>query len=213
MKVHDVSLVLRPDMVTWPGEPGPRIDPLRRIAKGDAANVSLVTFGDHTGTHVDPPVHFIDGANTVDKLPLDALVGPCRVVAFDGPGHVGAAWLQRARIPAHTERILFKTRNSARWRDPTAAFTRDFVAIDASAARWCVDRRVKLVGIDYLSIEPQGPDKEAYPVHNTLLRANVVIIEGLDLGAVAPGDYTLVCGAIKLQDGDGAPARVFLLER
>ena len=89
MKIHDVSLVLRPDMVTWPGEPGPTVAPLRRIAKGDAANVSLVTFGDHTGTHVDPPVHFIDGANTVDKLPVDALVGPCRVVGFDGPGPGG----------------------------------------------------------------------------------------------------------------------------
>lgn len=210
MKIHDVSLVLRPDMVTWPGEPGPTFAPLRRIAKGDAANVSLVTFGDHTGTHVDPPVHFIDGANTVDKLPVDALVGPCRVVGFDGPGHVGGAWLERQGIRA--ERILFKTRNSARWRDPTAPFTRDFVAIDASAARWCVDHRVKLVGVDYLSIEPQGPEKEGYPVHNTLLRAGVVIIEALDLGAVAPGEYTLVCGAIKLEDGDGAPARVFLLE-
>src|SRR5439155_1493026 len=196
VKIHDVSLVLRPDMITWPGEPGPTFAPLRRIAKGDAANVSLVTFGDHTGTHVDPPVDCIEGANTVDKLPVDALVGPCRVVGFDGPGHVGGAWLERQGIRA--ERILFKTRNSARWRDPTAPFTRDFVAIDASAARWCVDHRVKLVGVDYLSIEPQGPEKEGYPVHNTLLRAGVVIIEALDLGAVAPGDYTLVCGAMKL---------------
>ena len=210
MKVHDVSLVLRPDMVTWPGEPGPRIEPLRRIAKGDSANVSLVTLGDHTGTHVDPPIHFIEGANTVDRLPVDALVGPCRVVAFDGPGHVNAAWLDRAGIGG--ERILFKTRNSERWRDVTAPFTPDFVAIDASAARWCVAHGVKLVGVDYLSIEPQGPEKEGYPVHKTLLGAEVVIIEGLDLGAVGPGDYTLVCGAIKLHDGDGAPARVFLLE-
>jgi len=72
---------------------------------------------------------------------------------------------------------------------------------------------VKLVGVDYLSIEPQGPEKQGYPVHNTLLRANVVIIEGLDMRGIAAGEYDLVCAPIKLQDGDGAPARVFLIER
>ena len=213
MKIYDVTLVLRPDMVTWPGEPGPKFMPLRRIAMGDSANVSLITFGNHTGTHVDPPVHFIEGANTVDKLPIDALVGPCRVVAFPESGHVSGGWLDRSGIPAGTERLLFKTRNSERWADPTAEFTRDFTAIDASAARWCVERRVKLVGVDYLSIEPQGPEKQGYPVHNTLLRANVVIIEGLDMRGVAAGEYDLVCAPIKLLESDGAPARVFLIER
>ena len=213
MKIHDVSLVLRPDMVTWPGEPSPRIEPLKRISKGDGNNVSIITLGDHTGTHVDPPLHFIEGGNTVDKLPLDALVGPSVVVAFDGPGHVSGEWLDHAKLPAGTERILFKTPNSARWGDTTAGFTRDFTTINASAARWCVAHRVKLVGIDYLSIEPQGPEKEGYPVHKTLLGANVVIIEGLDLRAVAPGQYDLVCAPIKLLDGDGAPARVLLIER
>ena len=199
-------------MVTWPGEPGPRFEPLRRIANGDSANVSLITLGNHTGTHVDPPVHFIDGAGTVDLLPLDALVGPCRVLEFAEQGHVSGAWLESARVPGGTERILLKTRNSERWSDPAAAFTRDFTAIDASAARWCVDRGVKLIGVDYLSIEPQGPEKEGYPVHNALLRAKVVIIEGLDLRAIRPGAYDLVCAPLKLWEGDGAPARVFLIE-
>jgi arylformamidase len=213
VKVHDVSLVLQPEMVTWPGEPGPKFMPLRRIALGDTANVSLITFGNHTGTHVDPPIHFIEGANTVDRLPIDALVGPCRVVAFPDSGHVSGEWLDGANVPAGTERLLFKTRNSERWADPAAAFTRDFTAIDASAARWCVEHRVKLVGVDYLSIEPQGPEKQGYPVHNTLLRANVVIIEGVDLRGIAAGDYELVCAPIKFLDGDGAPARVFLIAR
>ncbi len=213
MRVHDVSLVLSEDMVTWPGEPGPTFAPLRRIAKGDAANVSLVTFGNHTGTHVDPPIHFIEGANTVDKLPIDALVGPCRVLAFDGPGHVSAAWLETAKVPAGTERLLFKTRNSERWRTPDARFDRDFVALDRTAARWCLDHAVRLVGIDYLSIEPQGPEKEGYPTHKTLLGAEVVIIEGLDLKDVSAGEYDLVCAPIKFAGGDGAPARVFLIER
>jgi len=209
VKIHDVSLVLRPDMVTWPGEPPPRVEPLKRIARGDSNNVSIVTFGDHTGT----PLHFIEGGNTVDKLPLDALVGPCRVLEFEGQGHVSGDWLDTAKIPKDTERLLFKTRNSARWSNPIAAFTRDFSSINASGAKWCVDHGVKLVGIDYLSIEPQGPEKAGYPVHNTLLRAGIVIIETLDLRAVSPGSYELVCAPLKILDGDGAPARVFLIER
>jgi len=212
MKIHDVSLVLRPNMITWPGEPAPRFEPLRRIAKGDTANVTVITISDHAGTHVDPPIHFLEGGNTVDKLPVDALVGPCAVVAFDGPGHVSGEWLDRANVPARTERILFKTPNSARWSDPSAEFTRDFTTINASAARWCVEHGVKVVGIDYLSIEPQGAEKAGYPVHKMLLGANVVIIEGLDLQSVVPGQYELVCAPIKLVGGDGAPARVFLIE-
>src|SRR5439155_1061669 len=149
--------------------------PLKRIARGDSNNVSIITLGDHTGTDFDPPLHFIEGGNTVDKLPLDALVGPCRVLEFQGPGHVSGDWLDGAKIPKATERLLFKTRNSARWADPTAPFTRDFSSINASGAKWCVDHGVKLVGIDYLSIEPQGPEKAGYPVHNTLLRAGVVV--------------------------------------
>ena len=200
-------------MVTWPGEPALRIEPLKRIARGDSNNVSIITLGDHTGTHVDPPLHFIEGGNTVDKLPLDALVGPCAVLEYQGPGHVSSEWLDRQTLPAGTERILFKTPNSARWGDPTPSFTRDFTTINASAARWCVAHGIKLVGIDYLSIEPQGAEKEGYPVHKTLLGANVVIVEGLDFRSVAPGAYELVCAPIKLLNGDGAPARVLLIER
>lgn len=212
MKIHDVTLTLRPGMTTWGNEPGPTIEPLRRIAKGDSANVSLVSFGDHTGTHVDPPIHFIEGGATVDQLPLDALVGPCVVVEHTGSTHVDGDWLG-AHVPAKTARILVKTRNSKIWDDPNAKFTRDFVAVNASGARWCVQNGVRLIGIDYLSIEPQGPEKEGYPVHNTLLRTGVVIIEGLDLRGVSGGQYEVVCAPLKIEGGDGAPARVFLIER
>ncbi len=212
MKIHDVTLVLRPDMPVWPNEKGPEITPLRRLAKGDGANVSVVSFANHTGTHVDPPVHFIDGATTVDRLPLDALVGPCAVVAYEGTEHIGASWLGGAGIDGAGERVLFKTRNSELWRQG-APFAKDFVAIDGSGADWLVARGVKCVGVDYLSVEPFGSGPAGHPVHKTLLRAGVVIIEGLDLSAVRPGRYDLVCGAIKLENGDGAPARVFLLER
>jgi arylformamidase len=213
VKIHDVSLALRPDMTTWGGEPGPTLTPLRRIAKGDTANVSLLALSDHTGTHVDPPIHFIEGGNTAEKLPLDALVGPCVVLAYDGAGNVSGEWLDAAHVPANTTRLLFKTRNSALWNDPTHHFTRDIVAVNASAARWCVDRGVRLVGIDYLTIEPQGPEKAGYPTHHTLLGAGVVIVEGLDFRDVAPGAYELICAPLKIAGGDGAPARVFLIQR
>jgi len=200
-------------MTTWGDEPGFTTTPARRIAKGDSANVSVISLGDHTGTHVDPPIHFIEGGRTVDELPLDALLGPCVVLGYDGTGNVTDEWLDHARVPASATRILFKTRNSELWRDPTHRYTRDIVAVAASAARWCVARGVRLVGVDYLTIEPQGPEKAGYPTHMTLLGAGVVIVEGLDLRDVAPGAYELVCAPLRIADGDGAPARVFLIER
>lgn len=207
-----MTLLLRPGMTTWGNEPGPTIEPLRRIAKGDSANVSLISFGDHTGTHVDPPLHFVEGGATVDQLPVEALLGPCSVVAYHGTEHVSADWLERA-VPKNTERLLIRTRNSQFWKDPDAKFTREFTAVNASAARWCVEHGIRLIGVDYLSIEPQGPEKEGYPTHNTLLRAGVVIIEGLDLRDILPGTYELICAPLRVAGGDGAPARVFLLER
>jgi len=213
MRVHDVSLTLRPDMPTWPGEAGPRIEPLKRMARGDSSNVSVLTFGDHTGTHVDPPVHFLDGAAGIDRVPVDALVGPCQVVACDGDDHISGKWLDGGVVPRGTERVLFKTRNSERWRDPKAPFDKDFIALDETAAHWLVRNKIKLVGIDYLSIEPFGSGKIGHPVHIALLRAGVVIIEGLDLHAVDPGAYELVCAPLKIQDGTGSPARVFLIQR
>lgn len=211
MKVHDVTLVLRPGMVTWKNEPGPAFAPLRRISKGDTANVSTLSFADHTGTHVDPPLHFIEGGATVDQLPVDALVGRCRVIGYDGTTHITAEWLERSGA-AGAERVLFRTRNSELWRT-NAPFTLDFVTLDPGAAGWLADRGVKLVGIDYLSIEPQTPGRVGYPTHLALLSKGIVIVEGLDLSDVEPGDYDLVCGSLKLEGMDGAPARVFLIER
>jgi arylformamidase len=212
VKVHDVSLALRPGMPTWPGEDGPAFTPLRRIARGDGANVSVVTFSNHTGTHVDPPSHFLEGGKPVDQLPVDALVGPCVVVTYDEDEHIGASWLEGAGIEPGTERVLFKTRNSERWRSGEP-FAKEFIALDRSGAEWCVQRRLRLVGVDYLSVEPFGSGKIGHPVHVALLGAGVVIVEGLDLSGVAAGRYELVCGPLKLEGSDGAPARVFLIER
>jgi arylformamidase len=213
VRIHDVTVPLTPGMTTWPNEPGPEITPLRRIAKGDSANVSTIRLGDHTGTHVDPPIHFIEGRGTMDDIPLDALIGPCLVLEYTGDGNIDGEWLAAQRVPPGTERILFKTPNSELWRDVAHPFTRDFTAVRASAAQWCVDHGVRLVGMDYLSIEPQGPEKAGYPTHKTLLGKGVVILEGLDLRGIAPGAYELVCAPLRIAKGDGAPARVFLIER
>lgn len=200
-------------MTTWGNEPGPRLEPLRRIAHGDTANVSTFTLGDHTGTHVDPPIHFIEGGAAAEALPVDSMIGSCVVVRYEGKGNVSAEWLEAAGVPRSAKRLLIRTTNSELWNDPTQKYTRDIVAVNASAARWCVERGILLVGIDYLTIEPQGPEKAGYPTHHTLLGAGVVIIEGLDLRGIAAGDYELVCAPLKIAGGDGAPARVFLISR
>lgn len=213
MKVIDVTLTLAPDLTSWPNEPALEVRPHSRIAEGKPANVSILTFANHSGTHVDPPVHFLEGAGTVENLPLDALVGPCRVVGYGGDAHISGAWLERQGLPRSATRLLFRTRNSEHWRDPAHAFDKSFVALDESAATWCVERGVVLVGVDYLSVEPFGSSAKGHPVHKALLRAGIVIIEGLDLRAAEPGDYELVCLPLKIRDGDGAPARVVLIQR
>ena len=192
MQIIDVSVPVWPGMITYPGDPKVRLERVSSIADGDVANLSRLDLGVHSGTHVDAPLHFIEGAPGVEALPLDVLVGPCVVV--DG--------LEPAAVPRGAERVLFKTPNSRLWE--REEFSEDFVKLDGQAARALVERGVRLVGIDYLSIG----DEE---VHHVLLDAGVVPVEGLDLRGVEPGPYRLVCAPLKLVDSDGAPARVLLL--
>lgn len=213
MKIIDVTLTMRSDMPTWPGEPGPKIEPHSRIADGRPANVSILTFGDHTGTHVDPPLHMLQDGYGVDELPLDAMLGPARVLRYDGATHITAEWLETQHVPRTVTRLLVRTRNSELWRRPGHEFDQGFIALVESAAEWCVAHGIVLVGVDYLSIEPFGSSPQGHPVHKTLLRKGAVIIEGLDLHAVEPGDYELLCLPLKVRRGDGAPARVILIQR
>lgn len=187
-------------------EPGPTLDYHGRMSRGDVYNISSLHLGSHTGTHVDAPHHFIDGAETVERMPLDAFVGTAVVVQHDEERHITAGDLEAAALPDGTTRVLFKTPN-ARLLDEDS-FRNDFVAITADAARWLVDRGVVLAGIDYMSIEPY--DTTDFAVHLTLLGNNVVIIEGLDLRAVEPGPYTMACAPLPVVGAEGAPARVFL---
>lgn len=213
MRIHDSTLTLDAGMATWPGEAGPALTPISRIAGGAPANVSLLTLGDHTGTHVDPPVHFIEGEATVDELPLGALVGLCDVVRYAGDAPIDAEWLGSAGIPADAERVLFRMRNSKRWADPAAAFDPTYVALAPDAAHWLVARGIVLVAIDYLSIEPCDSATRGFPVHHTLLAAGVVVVEGVDLRGIRAGRYEIACGPLKVAHGTGGPARVFLIER
>jgi arylformamidase len=207
-KLYDVSVPLHPGLKVWPGDPLLEIEQADKILEGAAANVSRIKMGVHTGTHMDAPVHFIEGATGIDTLPLEALVGTVLVLEINPTGaHIEATDLEKLDLPHTLERIIFKTRNSEFWKDNTY-FRRDFVAINPSGAEWLLQRGLKLVGIDYLSIERF--DCEDYPTHRLLLSNKVVIVEGLDLRAIEPGEYTLMALPLKIENADGAPARVFL---
>jgi len=206
VKVYDVSVPLRADMPTYEGEPGPRLEFVKRLANGDPFTVSVLSLGSHTGTHVDAPSHFLDGAPGVDGLPPEALVGPAYVAEHGGESHITAANLDALGIPADCERLLFKTRNGRFWDDPQ--FQREFIALAPDRA--LAERGLRLVGIDYLSIERFRPQR--HEVHETLLASGVVILEGLDLRRVPAGEYFLACAPLNVVGAEGAPARVFLIE-
>ena len=199
MEIIDISVPIRTGMVVYPGDPEVRLERVSSIADGATANISKLDLGVHTGTHVDAPVHFIEGAAGADALPLDVLIGPCEVVAV-------AALDESAldAVPDGAERVLFKTSNSELWaRD---SFPETFERLNGAASRGLVDRGVRLVGVDYLSVG----DEEA---HQVLLGAGVVPVEGLDLRSVEPGRYELQCLPLRLVGSDGAPARAILIRR
>jgi arylformamidase len=206
MQIYDVTLTLQAGMATWPGEPGPELTPIKQMSAGQPADVSHLSLGVHTGTHVDAPSHFIPGGAGVESLPLSAMIGPTRVVGIQHDGAIRVEELERSALDG-IERVLFRTRNSDNWSD--SVFREDFVYLDPKAAQWLADRGTRLVGVDYLSVEAFAA---AEPLtHRTLLSAGVVIVEGLDLREIAPGDYILSCLPLKLAGADGAPARVVLV--
>lgn len=213
MKIHDISVTLEAGIPIWPGNPGFELVRVNDIDKGGSSNVSRLSLGCHTGTHVDAPVHFIPGASGVDTLPLELLTGPATVYSVDTTpadgNNISAAALERAGIPPGTFRALLKTRNSDLWKLGPHEFRADFAGITADGAQWLVDNKIGLVGVDYLSVGPKGAGR---PTHEILLKAGVVIVEGLNLSAVEPGNYDFYCLPLKLKDSDGAPARAILID-
>jgi arylformamidase len=208
MRTYDVSLTISPDMPTWPGDTGVTLERVEKIEEGANANVSHLSMGVHTGTHVDAPYHFLPEGRTVERLLLKALTGRAYVLSLPNVDQVTAAVLERSEIPPRTRRLLLKTRNSQYWARQEKAFQTDFVGISADGAEFLVRRGVKLIGVDYLSV---APFKQSRPTHEVLLKAGMVIVEGLDLSEISQGRYTLFCLPLKLSGSDGAPARAILI--
>ena len=202
----DISVSLHSGMVHWPDNPPVKIERMKDMDKGAVCNVSVMSLGAHTGTHMDAPLHFFKNGKSLDKLPLEATIGPARVVEIKDREMVRPDEL-RAHNLRRGERILFKTRNSSRcWK--TDAFIEDFVYISREAAQYLVDRGIRTIGVDYLSVG--GFHRDGLETHRILLGAEVWIIEGINLSKVKPGNYELVCLPLKVLGSDGAPARALL---
>ena len=207
MKIYDLTVPIRSGMPVYEGDPGVEIVAWSAFAKGNSSNVSILNFGAHTGTHVDAPAHFIEGARKIDELSLEVLIGPARVFRVaDDATEIDLEFINRCDLDG-VERVLFHTRNSGFWGE---GFRKDFTHLLPEAAQMLIGRGIKLVGTDYLSIEKfhSGHHK----THLALLSSNVVIVEGLNLSEVPDGDYELICLPLKIAEGsgDGAPARAVL---
>lgn len=208
MHTYDITLALSPDLPVWPGDSSFALEQVEKIVDGAGANVSRVTMSVHMGTHVDAPDHFLGNGKTVEKLPINLMIGRAYVLYLPDTDLITASTLENAEIPPRTRRILFKTRNSEAWKKRETNFRTDFVALSPDAADYLINRGVKLVGVDYLSV---APFNNARPPHEILLKAGIIILEGLDLSVVAPGRYTLYCLPLKLVGSDGAPTRAILI--
>ena len=202
----DISVPIYTGMVHWPDNPPVRIERMQDLSRGDAANVSKIELGAHTGTHMDAPRHFLADGAGLDEMPLDASIGKARVINIEHPQAILPAELEPHNLQAR-ERVLFRTRNSDRcWKDDH--FVEDFVYISAAAAQYLVKRQVRTIGIDYLSVG--GYVYDGVETHQILLSAGIWLIEGLNLSAVNPGIYELVCLPLRVTGADGAPARAIL---
>src|SRR2546426_5069977 len=199
----DVSVPLQPGVPTFPGDPNYNIALAIAIADGAICNVSRLDMGAHTGTHLDAPSHFIEGAAGTESIPLDVCVGPAWVVdATALSGNIGPTELGRLDIPSDETRLLFKTPNSELWNQPS--FSDAFIGLDGEAARVLAKGGVRLVGADYLSIAPFG---NPGPTHLTLLSAGDAILQGPDRRAGGPGPADLLRPPLGVGRRDGGPPR------
>ena len=207
-RIYDISVPIRTGGLVYPGNPEIDISLQQAVAKGASANVSVIRFGSHTGTHADASRHFFDDGQPVDRIPLERLIGPALLLTFDDSVMaLGVAELQARTIKGH-KRILLRTRNSALL--STGEFVKNYTFLAPDGAQYLVDNGVELVGVDYLSVEQFHSGH--HRTHKTLLGANVVIVEGLDLSAPPPGEYEFICLPLRIEGCDGAPARAVLIK-
>ncbi|HEV3062918.1 MAG TPA: cyclase family protein [Vicinamibacterales bacterium] len=205
MKLIDVSVPLDAKLPTYPNNTPFTIEATKRIADGGSSNVSSLHLSAHTGTHVDAPRHFFDAGPGTEALPLDMLLGRARVVEVTSRKGITADDLAAFNL-SEDVRVLIKTSNSRLWGFPE--FHPDYVGVTESGARHLVDHGVKVVGVDYLSVEQFHTP--GAPAHHVLLGAGVIVIEGLNLRDVEPGVYDMYCLPLLIVGCDGAPARVVL---
>ncbi len=206
-RIYDISVPIRSGGLVYPGNPEIEIMLQQAVAKGAGANVSSIRFGSHTGTHADAARHFFDDGQTVDKIPLERLIGPALLISFpDDVRAVSAGDLRKHKLKGQ-KRVLLRTRNSALLSQKE--FVPDYTYLAPDGAQYLVDNGVELVGVDYLSIEQfhSGHHK----THRILLGRSVVILEGLDLSVPTPGEYELICLPLRIEGCDGAPARAVLI--
>lgn len=205
--IYDVTQTISPEIVLYPGDPVVQIEQTFNIAKGDIVNLCNIAMGSHTGTHVDAPKHFYDQGLTIDQLPMDYFIGPAKVFELTKVATVSKADLQSCDIKK-ADIVLLKTKNSALLAKTT--FDPAFTYLEPEAAEFLADVGIRTLGFDYLTIDPyNNPD---FKSHYILLGHNIVIIEGLNLSAITPGEYQMVALPLKLQNGNGSPARVVLIK-
>lgn len=205
MKFIDISVPLGPDLPAWPGSAGfNRSQKSGKQPRGGVVRNSRICCDVHAGTHIDAPSHHLPEGATVETLPLDILIGSTTVIDVRDTASVTADVLEQSGIHPGTTRLLIKTANSDLWNSAGNRFVRTYVGIRADAAEWIVRHGIRLIGIDYLSVQcfDDGPE-----THTILLGAGVIIVEGLNLNAVSPGRYHLICLPLNIPGSEGAPAR------
>lgn len=208
MRIYDVTLTISPTLPVWPGDPPVALERVQKMEAGDSCNVTRLNISAHTGTHVDAPFHFLPDGETVEHLSLKTLTGRAYVIDLPEVPLITAEILENAEIPPRTRRVLFKTRNSALWARPHTSFDPGYVALSPDACEHLIQRGVKLVGVDYLSVAPYT---DLATTHQILLEAGIIIVEGLNLSKIAQGRYTFHCLPLKIAGSDGAPARAMLV--
>jgi arylformamidase len=214
MKIYDITLPISPDMAVWPGDPSVKIQQLSSIENGEEANVSQIRMSVHTGTHIDAPKHFLQEAGSIDKLPLEKLMGEALVLRIDDKVDVidekTLINLPNVDDLVNCKKVLFKTRNSQYWDENKTRFNENYVGLNTSAAAFLAELNLDLIGVDYLSIAAYA-DSEA--PHKILLGKGIILLEGINLQSVPPGIYHLICLPLPIVDSDGSPARAILTKR
>jgi arylformamidase len=205
MKLIDVSVPLDGNLPTYPGNAPFSLEATKRIARGDSSNVSAIHMSAHAGTHVDAPRHFFDSGAGTDALPLEMLLGRARVIEITARRGIGPDELAAVDL-SEDVRLLIKTHNSWLW--GTSEFQPSYVGVTEAGARHLLAHGIKVLGVDYLSVEEFK--KPGAPAHHVLLGGGTIVIEGLNLQDVNPGIYEMYCLPLKIVGADGAPARVVL---